>query len=136
LEGPSEAIDQSVERLVAEHPAHAGAIRRVVTETLETSAGAPAGGREEQLEIELQLGPYRILERLGKGGFGTVYVAEQTRPIQRKVALKVLNPGMDSREFLARFEAERQALALMTHPNISRVLAAGARRWGRPCFVM
>src|SRR5262245_46421027 len=66
-------------------------------------------------------GPYRLLEPLGEGGVGVVYLAEQQRPVRRMVALKVLKPGMDSREVLARFEAERQALALMDHPNIARV---------------
>jgi serine/threonine protein kinase len=76
------------------------------------------------------IGPYKLLEQLGEGGFGIVFLAEQTAPIRRKVALKVLKPGMDTRQVLARFEAERQALALMDHPNIARVLDAGTI--GRP----
>src|SRR5262249_38816821 len=66
------------------------------------------------------IGPYRLLEQIGEGGFGAVFMAEQTEPIRRKVALKVLKPGMDSRQVIARFEAERQALALMDHPNIAK----------------
>ncbi|HKB41833.1 MAG TPA: serine/threonine-protein kinase, partial [Gemmataceae bacterium] len=82
------------------------------------------------------IGPYKLLEQIGEGGFGIVFMAEQQEPIRRKVALKVLKPGMDSKQVLARFEAERQALALMDHPNIARVLDAGATDSGRPYFVM
>jgi serine/threonine protein kinase/tetratricopeptide (TPR) repeat protein len=82
------------------------------------------------------LGPYRLLEPVGEGGMGAVFLAEQKCPVQRKVALKVIKPGMDSAQVLARFEAERQALALMDHPNIARVLDAGATDAGRPYFVM
>jgi len=82
------------------------------------------------------IGPYKLLEQIGEGGFGTVFMAEQTAPIKRKVALKVLKPGMDTKEVVARFEAERQALALMDHPHIARVLDAGATPSGRPYFVM
>ncbi|MEE9479493.1 MAG: serine/threonine-protein kinase, partial [Kiloniellales bacterium] len=82
------------------------------------------------------IGPYRLLERLGEGGFGEVWTAEQTKPMRRTVALKILKPGMDSKEVLARFEIERQALALMDHPNVARVYDAGATDQGRPYFVM
>jgi serine/threonine protein kinase/tetratricopeptide (TPR) repeat protein len=82
------------------------------------------------------IGPYKLLQQIGEGGMGTVFMAEQTRPVQRKVALKVLKPGMDSRQVIARFEAERQALALMDHPNIAKVLDAGTTDNGRPYFVM
>ena len=84
------------------------------------------------------IGPYKLLEKIGEGGMGVVYVAEQTEPVRRKVALKIIKPGMDSREIVARFEAERQALALMDHPNIAKVLDAGtiAAEGGRPYFVM
>jgi hypothetical protein len=92
-------------------------------------------------EIELEpkgtkIGRYRLVERLGEGGFGMVYMAEQEAPVQRKVALKIIKPGMDTKEVIARFEAERQALALMNHPNIARVLDGGATHSGRPYFVM
>ncbi len=83
-----------------------------------------------------QIGPYKLLEQIGEGGFGIVFMAEQQHPVRRKVALKVLKPGMDTRQVIARFEAERQALALMDHPNIARVLDAGATDSGRPYFVM
>ncbi len=82
------------------------------------------------------IGPYKLLEQIGQGGFGTVYMADQTAPVKRKVALKVLKPGMDSGEVIARFEAERQALAMMDHPNIARVLDGGTTTEGRPYFVM
>jgi tetratricopeptide (TPR) repeat protein/serine/threonine protein kinase len=82
------------------------------------------------------LGPYKLLEQIGEGGFGVVFMAEQHEPLRRKVALKVLKPGMDTGQVLARFEAERQALALMDHPNIARVLDAGQSSGGRPYFVM
>jgi serine/threonine protein kinase/lipopolysaccharide biosynthesis regulator YciM len=82
------------------------------------------------------LGPYKLLEQIGEGGFGLVFLAEQQQPVRRKVALKVLKPGMDTRQVVARFEAERQALALMDHPNIAKVLDAGETTSGRPYFVM
>jgi len=82
------------------------------------------------------IGPYELLEQIGEGGFGVVFMAEQSQPIRRKVALKVLKPGMDTKQVIARFEAERQALALMDHPNIAKVLDAGQTSSGRPYFVM
>jgi serine/threonine protein kinase len=82
------------------------------------------------------IGPYKLLQLLGEGGFGVVFLAEQTEPVRRKVALKVIKPGMDSKQVVARFEAERQALALMDHPNIARVLDGGTTDSGRPYFVM
>jgi eukaryotic-like serine/threonine-protein kinase len=82
------------------------------------------------------IGPYKLIEELGEGGMGTVYMAQQTVPVKRLVALKVIKLGMDSRSVIARFEAERQALALMDHPNIARVFDAGTTETGRPYFVM
>ena len=82
------------------------------------------------------IGPYKLLEQIGVGGFGVVFMAEQAQPVRRKVALKVIKPGMDTRQVIARFEAERQALALMEHPHIARVLDAGTTESGRPYFVM
>ena len=82
------------------------------------------------------IGPYRILEILGEGGMGIVYLAEQQKPLQRRVALKLIKLGMDTKEVIARFDAERQALALMNHPNIARVFEAGTAEGGRPYFVM
>ncbi|HEY1599159.1 MAG TPA: protein kinase [Pirellulales bacterium] len=83
-----------------------------------------------------QIGPYKLLEQIGEGGMGAVYMADQQTPVRRRVALKIIKPGMDTRQVIARFEAERQALALMDHPNIAHVLDAGATDTGRPYFVM
>ncbi len=82
------------------------------------------------------IGRYKLLQEIGEGGFGVVYMAEQREPVKRKVALKVIKLGMDTREVITRFEAERQALAMMDHPNIAKVLDAGATPSGRPYFVM
>ena len=82
------------------------------------------------------IGPYKLLQQIGEGGMGVVYMAEQTEPVERRVALKIIKPGMDTRNVIARFEAERQALAMMDHPNIATVLDAGMTDTGRPYFVM
>src|SRR4029077_12779158 len=82
------------------------------------------------------IGPYKLLQQIGEGGMGTVFMAEQTHPVRRKVALKVIKAGMDTRHVIARFDAERQALAMMDHLNIARVLDVGATESGRPYFVM
>jgi serine/threonine protein kinase/tetratricopeptide (TPR) repeat protein len=118
LEGPAPAVDDPAES-------------RPPTEGTTQSDGAalPEGPR-------LVIGPYKLLQVIGEGGMGTVYLAEQARPVRRLVALKVIKAGLDSRQVLARFEAERQTLALMDHPNIARVLDAGATEQGRPYFVM
>ncbi len=83
-----------------------------------------------------RIGPYKILQLIGEGGFGSVFMAEQEKPVARKVALKIIKLGMDTRQVVARFEQERQALAMMDHPNIAKVLDAGATEAGRPFFVM
>jgi serine/threonine protein kinase/tetratricopeptide (TPR) repeat protein len=83
-----------------------------------------------------RIGNYKLLEQIGEGGMGTVFMAQQTEPVKRRVAVKIVKPGMDSRQVVARFEAERQALALMDHPNIARVFDGGATEHGRPYFVM
>src|SRR5262249_6082793 len=82
------------------------------------------------------IGPYKLLQQIGEGGFGAVFMAEQTQPVRRMVALKIIKPGMDTRQVIARFESERQAPAIMDHPNIAKVLDAGATDSGRPYFVM
>ncbi len=82
------------------------------------------------------IGRYKLLEEIGEGGFGVVYMAQQQEPVRRKVALKIIKPGMDTRQVVARFEAERQALAMMDHPSIARVLDGGETDSGRPYFVM
>ncbi len=83
-----------------------------------------------------RIGPYKLLQEIGEGGMGKVYMAEQIEPVRRRVALKIIKPGMDSAQVIARFEAERQALALMDHQNIAKVLDAGATESGRPYFIM
>jgi serine/threonine protein kinase len=96
---------------------------------------ADAGGRSAE-EPGSVIGPYRLLEAIGEGGMGTVFMAEQERPVRRRVALKIIKPGMDTAQVIARFEAERQVLALMDHPHIAKVLEAGTTGSGRPYFVM
>jgi hypothetical protein len=83
-----------------------------------------------------RIGHYKLLQKIGEGGMGTVYMAEQEQPVRRRVAVKIIKPGMDSAQVMARFEAERQALALMDHQHIARVLDAGTTPNGRPFFVM
>jgi serine/threonine protein kinase len=87
-------------------------------------------------EVGKQFGPYKLLQRIGKGGAGSVYLAEQSRPVRRQVALKIIKRGMDTKSVIARFDAERQTLAMMEHPNIAHVLDAGETETGRPFFVM
>ena len=107
-------------------------------------AGSFLGGRWMSATEELAIaespgtviGPYKLLQQIGEGGMGVVFMAEQTEPIQRTVALKIIKPGMDTRQVIARFEAERQAVAMMDHPNIAKVLDAGTTDSGRPYFVM
>ena len=82
------------------------------------------------------IGHYKLLQQIGEGGFGTVWMAEQQQPVRRRVALKLIKAGMDTRQVVARFEQERQALAMMDHPNIAKVFDAGATQYGRPFFVM
>jgi WD40 repeat protein/serine/threonine protein kinase/tetratricopeptide (TPR) repeat protein len=106
---------------------------------LESPAADPFQTIEEPTITErtgLVIGPYKLLEQIGEGGFGVVFLAEQTHPVRRKVALKVLKPGMDTRQVVGRFEAERQALAIMDHPNIAKVFDGGVTISGRPYFVM
>jgi serine/threonine protein kinase/tetratricopeptide (TPR) repeat protein len=134
-----EALRQRIERLLARHGQPDSFLDAPATD-----AGATV---EEQTAEDLGaiIGPYKLLQPIGEGGMGTVYMAEQRQPVKRMVALKVIKPGMDSRQVLARFEAERQALALMDHPNIAKVLDAGTTppfppyqggAVGRPYFVM
>jgi WD40 repeat protein/serine/threonine protein kinase len=120
---------QRVERLLAAHSqagSFLGARPAVAATTSDTTVST----------VGTMIGSYRLLEQIGEGGFGVVFMAEQTQPVRRKVALKVLKPGMDTRQVVARFEAERQALAIMDHPNIAKVFDGGATASGRPYFVM
>lgn len=99
------------------------------------NSGATAGGLADEAPGS-SIGHYKLLQKLGEGGFGAVWMAEQKEPVKRRVALKFIKLGMDMRQVVARFEAERQALAMMDHPNIAKVLDTGATNTGRPYFVM
>src|SRR5262249_13128843 len=106
---------------------------------LQGVAGSPeATGEHAQVQkyVGAVIGPYKLLQQIGEGGMGTGWMAEQTQPVQRKEALKIMKAGTDTRQVSARLQAERQALALMDHPNIARVLDAGTTDTGRPYFVM
>lgn len=110
-----------------------------VVNDLTCDSVASRGGSTGSLAIVRagsKIGPYKLLEPIGEGGMGLVYLAQQSEPVRRKVALKIIKPGMDSAQVVARFEAERQALAMMDHPNIAKVLDAGATESGLPYFVM
>ena len=102
----------------------------VSSDTLENSS------ETDDKNIGLRIGHYKVLEKIGEGGCGGVYMAEQEKPVRRRVALKIIKLGMDTKNVIARFESERQALAMMDHPNIARVLDAGTTETGRPFFVM
>src|SRR5215813_7179634 len=103
---------------------------------LESPAAIVATVDSAATSVGTQIGPYKLLEQIGEGGMGLVYMAEQQQPVRRLVALKLVKPGMDSKQVIARFEAERQALAMMDHPNIAKVHDAGTTDTGRPYFVM
>jgi WD40 repeat protein/serine/threonine protein kinase len=124
------ALRQRVEKLLDAHE-RAGSFLKQPAAAAVTDAYRPVSEGPGNV-----IGPYKLLQQIGEGGFGVVYMAEQQEPVRRKVALKIIKPGMDSREVIARFESERQALALMDHPNVARVLDAGATASGRPYFVM
>jgi WD40 repeat protein/serine/threonine protein kinase len=131
--GGDAAMLAEVGELLREHEGTGGFLEApALDETTLRSAGALAViGRPGD-----RIGRYKLLQQIGEGGCGVVYMAEQEEPVRRRVALKIIKPGMDTRGVIARFEAERQALAMMEHPNIARVLDAGATETGRPFFVM
>jgi len=129
--GADEELRHNVALMLKAHaagdgPLDRGALRDEQTVAYEKEVEAPGKG----------IGPYRLLEQIGEGGMGTVWMAQQTAPVKRLVALKLIKAGMDSRQVIARFEAERQALALMDHANIAKVLDGGTTDTGRPYFVM
>ena len=103
---------------------------------LDETLWRPASSRQRPLPLGIRIGAYKLMEQIGEGGFGVVYVADQQEPVRRRVALKIIKPGMESREVLSRFEVERQAIALMDHPNIARIFDAGVTNSGQPFFAM
>jgi serine/threonine protein kinase len=125
-----EDVRQRVEALLRRHASAEGPLDRpairLATSAADTASEGPG----------TVIGPYKLLEQIGEGGMGLVFMADQMQPVRRRVALKVLKPGMDTRQVVARFEAERQALALMDHPNIARIHDGGTTATGRPYFVM
>jgi len=125
--GSDSALRRQVDALLFSHE-NAGEFldRSIVPPPVESLTEAPG----------TVIGRYKLLQQIGEGGFGIVFMAEQQEPVRRKVALKVIKPGMDTKEVIARFEAERQALALMDHPNVAHVLDGGTTAAGRPYFVM
>ena len=133
------ALRKRVERLLAAHEKPFRILDRLPgpSGTTEVAAGPPPGGALPGGRADtLVAGRYKLLEAIGEGGMGTVWKAEQTQPVRRTVAVKLIRAGMGSRAVLARFEAERQALALMDHPNIAHVFDGGRTSSGRPYFVM
>jgi signal transduction histidine kinase/tRNA A-37 threonylcarbamoyl transferase component Bud32 len=128
------AVRQQVEALLAAHAA-AGSFLEAPPSAVIVDTG-PTVDQPPFERPGTQIGPYKLLQQIGEGGFGIVFMAEQVQPVRRRVALKVVKPGMDTRQVIARFEMERQALAVMDHPNIARVLDAGTTESGRPYFVM
>ena len=153
--GENSALRRRIGKLVDAHERPAGFLDRLSLGCTSASATPGVddgtieftnGGKSVRIQRSLDsgntdgpgthIGPYKLLEQIGGGGMGTVWMAEQQHPVRRKVALKLIKCGMDSSKVIARFEAERQALALMDHPNIARVLDAGTTNRGRPYFVM
>jgi serine/threonine protein kinase len=148
------ALRQRLESVLGHSTAHSPSARAssyVATPTLDPATAAERAEPEKSIIVvnpspgstgasgeggSLRIGPYKLLEVIGEGGFGSVWIAEQLSPMRRRVALKIIKPGMDSKSVIARFEQERQALAIMDHPNIARVFDAGTSPDGRPFFVM
>ena len=136
------ALRQRLEALLAAHDQPEALLPTVVDaarggkEASTGQARPPSKNEMAEEPVGQKIGRYKILEKIGEGGCGVVYVAEHTEPVRRRVAVKVIKLGMDTKQVVARFEAERQALAIMDHPNIAKVLDAGATETGRPYFVM
>src|SRR5262249_3664092 len=139
--GGDKAVRRRVEELLREEEAIGSFLE---TPALSDPRPASAGGGPDTTVLIAtvtekpgdRIARYKLLQKIGGGGCGVVYMAEQEEPVRRRVALKVIKLGMDTRSVIARFEAERQALAMMDHPNIAKVLDAGATETGRPFFVM
>jgi serine/threonine-protein kinase len=128
--GQDEGLRQRVQNLLSAHQ-QAGSFLQPAADGLMLTTAEPVTDRPG-----MAIGPYKLMEQIGEGGMGLVFVAEQQQPVHRRVALKIIKPGMDSQQVIARFEAERQALALMDHQNIAKVYEAGTTPSGRPYFVM
>jgi WD40 repeat protein/serine/threonine protein kinase len=131
--GQDAALRERLETLLAAHDRASAFMAEPVAPTVPGNGGLRIPVPER---LGDQIGPYKLIQQIGEGGCGVVYMAQQDKPVRRLVALKVIKLGMDTRQVVARFEAERQALALMDHPNIAKVLDAGATVTGRPFFVM
>jgi hypothetical protein len=128
--GNDSELRQRVEALLAAHDAASNFLKLPNADGATSVFAAPSEGPGTKI------GRYKLLEQIGEGGMGVVFMAEQEQPVRRRVALKIIKAGMDTKQVVARFEAERQALAMMDHPNIAKVLDAGATDTGRPYFVM
>jgi serine/threonine protein kinase len=137
LEGLIEA-ERDAETFFAESgsAAHLSAIQRLVAQSEAEAHERQAGTVPGEEPLGTRIGRYKLCEKIGEGGWGIVYMAEQEEPVRRRVALKIIKLGMETKSVIARFEAERQALAMMDHPNIARVFDAGATDRGPPYFVM
>jgi serine/threonine protein kinase/formylglycine-generating enzyme required for sulfatase activity len=134
--GSEAARDAGVVELCARHPEHAVALRRWLAAVQGLGAGSFGEDAEDGGDVPRQIGPYRLIGRLGQGGFGDVYLAEQEHPVRRRVALKVLRLGMDSEQVLQRFAREQDALARMNHDAIAKIYDAGTTPTGQPFFAM
>ena len=135
--GPDHGLRQLVEKLLKAQPKVEQFLEKPFSvEGVEPRCVSATIDQPPPEQPGTTIGPYTLREQIGEGGMGVVYVAEQSHPVRRKVALKVIKPGMDTKQVVARFEAERQALAMMDHPNIAKVFDAGTTADGRPYFVM
>ena len=134
--GGNAELRDRVLALLAGHEQRESVLDRMLPDEMAGVAQALQSQAPAAVESDHQIGSYALLRKIGEGGFGVVWLAEQHQPVRRQVALKIIRPGMDTREVVARFEGERQALALMDHPNIARVFDGGATENGRPFFVM
>src|SRR6187397_3145471 len=119
------ALRQRMEALLAAHDAQDSLLAEPPVEGRDATIQLDLADDPADAAVGLMIGRYKLLEKVGEGGCGVVYVAEQTEPVRRRVALKVIKLGMDTKQVVARFEAERQAMAMMDHPNIAKVLDAG-----------
>ncbi len=137
-----ENLRKRLEALLARHEQAGSFLEATTPEVAERVGGKAAEDVTKNPDYfnlragKMIAGRYKLMEEIGEGGMGSVWVAEQIQPVRRRVAIKLIKPGMDTRQVLSRFEAERQALALMDHPNIAKVLDGGMTEDGRPYFAM